>query len=48
MQELRRAGRIERTGSLEAARWILSPVPKGYTKTPPQQTLSKKLSKACQ
>ena len=34
MQELRRAGRIERTGSLEAARWILSPVPKGFTKTP--------------
>jgi hypothetical protein len=34
MQELRRAGRIERTGSLEGARWILSPVPMGFTKTP--------------
>ena len=34
MQELRRAGRIEGTGSLEGARWILSPVPMGFTKTP--------------
>lgn len=34
MQELRRAGRIERTGTLEGARWILSPAPKGFTKTP--------------
>ena len=33
MQELRRAGRIERTGSLECARWIMSPVPMGFTKT---------------
>jgi hypothetical protein len=34
MQELRRAGRIERTGTLEGARWILSPGPDGFTKSP--------------
>jgi ATP-dependent DNA helicase RecG len=34
MQELRRAGRIERTGTLEGAQWILSPIPRSSTKTP--------------
>jgi len=34
MQELRRSGRIKRTGTLEGARWILSPQLNGFTKAP--------------
>lgn len=35
MQELRRAGRIERIGSLEGAQWILSSSPEGFTRADP-------------
>lgn len=35
MQELRRAGRIERIGSLEGAQWILGSNPEGFTRDDP-------------
>lgn len=35
MQELRRAGRIERVGSLEGAQWILGSGPEGFTRADP-------------